>query len=172
MYGAQGNIYQKGNTIFLAGKTIAVPLRLPQNSHGLPAREPGLWWVASDWPLEPRHRPRDQSGSVGSLTRRHKWTSTSVLIYDYEIRRDTSDTWATAVSEKPASFILTCTLMKKAAGTSESLIYRTWACLNSEDLKPKILRFQTPHNFVCTICPVFVLYTVRLSRCTRRCIGE
>ena len=52
--------------------------------------------------------------------------------------------------------------MMKAAGTSESLIYRTRACLNPEDLKPKIQRFQTPKHFVRTICPVFVRYIVQL----------
>jgi hypothetical protein len=61
--------------------------------------------------------------------------------------------------------------MKKAAGTSESLIYRTRACLNPEDLKPNIQRFQTPQNFVCIICPVFVHYTVRLVPLHKKVYG-
>jgi hypothetical protein len=38
----QGMIHQKGNIEVLAGKPIAVPLCLPQISHGQPPTEPGL----------------------------------------------------------------------------------------------------------------------------------
>lgn len=52
--------------------------------------------------------------------------------------------------------------MTKAAGTSESLIHLTGACLDPEDLKPNIHSLQPPQNVVSIICLDSVRYTVQL----------